>query len=261
MKVFFLWFGLAVLSVCFAYAVLKATFVLFRTSRQIKALPAVKHGDVTVIRDKKLKTAFTHGLLYPKIYISQGFMNSLDNSELKAVYLHELHHKNRKDPLRFFILSIARDAFFYIPISRFVERFIHNRTEIQADDAVVVAMKEPVSLAGALLKIAGFNKLAPAGIKQGDMLMLQPASINGIGSVENRIKRLVDEKEEKVKLPPAKAIVISIFISGFLMLSLSFPLFASFPDAGSCDMKHCAAHMNKLGKDCQNHCEVSKHIH
>ncbi len=247
-KTFFLWFGFIVLSAWFVYAVLKAFFTLFKAKRQIKKLPLSCHGDIIVIKDDKLKTAFTHGLFQPKIYISAGLINSLDNSELRAVYLHELHHKNRKDPLRFFILSILRDTFFYMPVKGFVERIIHASIEAEADDAAVREMKEPISLAGALLKIAGFNK---------DMLMFQPASINGIGSVESRIRRLVEGNGEKIKFPSAKAIVISIFISGFLMLSLAFPLFASFPDAGRCDMGHCSAHMLKLGKECKNHCEVS----
>ena len=249
-KTFFLWFGFIVLSAWFVYAVFKAFFTLLKANRQVKKLPLSCYGDIVVIKDDKLKTAFTHGLLRPKIYISAGLIHSLDKSELKAVYLHELHHKNRKDPLRFFILSIVKDTFFYIPVKGFIERIIHARIEAEADDAAVMEMKEPLSLAAALLKIAGFNN---------GMLMLQPASINGIGSVENRIRRLVDEKEEKVKPPSAKAIITSIFISGFLMLSLAFPLFASFPDAGRCDMNHCDIHKIKLGNDCHNHCEVSDH--
>ena len=112
-KTFFLWFGFIVLSAWFAYAVFKAFFTLLKAGRQIKKLPLSCHGDITVIKDDKLKTAFTHGLFQPKIYISAGLINSLDNSELKAVYLHELHHKNRKDPLRFFILSIVIFEVFY----------------------------------------------------------------------------------------------------------------------------------------------------
>ncbi|MDP2681457.1 MAG: M56 family metallopeptidase [Deltaproteobacteria bacterium] len=251
-KTFFLWFGFIVLSAWFAYAVFKAFFTLLKAARQIKKLPLSCHGDITVIKDDKLKTAFTHGLFQPKIYISAGLINSLDKSELKAVYLHELHHKNRKDPLRFFILSIAKDTFFYIPVKGFIERIIRTRIEAKADDAAVMEMKEPLSLAAALLKIAGFNK---------NMLMFQPASITGIGSVENRIKRLVEGKGEKIKLPSAKAIATSIFISGFLMLSLAFPLFASFPAHGRCDMEHCDVHKIKLGKGCHNHCEVQEHKH
>lgn len=251
-KTFFLWFGFIVLSVWFVYAVFKAFFTLFKANRQVNKLPLSCYGDIVVIKDDKLKTAFTHGLLWPKIYISAGLINSLDKFELKAVYLHELHHKNRKDPLRFFILSIAKDTFFYIPVKGFVERIIRTRIEAKADDAAVMEMKEPLSLAAALLKIAGFNN---------DMLMFQPASINGIGSVEKRIRRLVDEKEERVKPPSAKAIITSIFISGFLMLSLAFPLFASFPNGGRCDTNHCDVHEIKLGKDCHNHCDVKEHKH
>ena len=250
-KISFLWVGFIVVAASFLYAVSKAFFVLIKTYRQIKNLPVAGYGDVIVIKDDKLKTAFTHGLFNPKIYISTGLINTLDTSELQAVYLHEMHHKKYKDPLRLLILSIARDTFSYIPISNFFKSLIHSKTEAKADDAVVAAMKEPISLAAALLKVAGFNR---------NVVMAQPASINGFGSIERRIKRLIQGADEKIQPPAIKTIITSICIAGFLMLSLSLPLFASFP-AGRCDTSHCAVHMNKLGKDCQSHCELSKHMH
>lgn len=250
-KISFLWVGFIVVVASFLYAVSKAVFVLIKTHRQIKNLPVAGYGDVIVIKNDKLKTAFTHGLFNPKIYISTGLINTLDTSELQAVYLHEMHHKKYKDPLRLLILSIIRDAFLYIPASNFLKNLIHSKTEAKADDAVVAAMKEPVSLAAALLKVAGFNR---------DVFMAQPASINGFGSIEGRIKRLIQGTDEKIQPPAIKTIITSICIAGFLVLSLSLPLFASFP-AGRCDTSHCAVHMNKLGKDCQSHCEISKHIH
>ncbi|MBI5047903.1 MAG: M56 family metallopeptidase [Deltaproteobacteria bacterium] len=271
-KISFLWLGFGIVAAAFMYAFLKAAFMLIRTQRQIKNLPLADYGDIMIIRDDKLKTAFTHGFFNPKIYISRGLINSLDSSEFQAVYLHELHHKNRKDPLKLFILSILRDAFLYIPISRFFAEFMHSKAEAAADDAVVAKMKEPISLAGALLKIAGFNneiRPAPAGSKQESQesearsnVILQPASINGFGSTEARIKRLIQETEERVNLPAIKTSIVSILISGFLAMSLTMPLFISFPAIGQCDTSHCAVHMNKLGKDCQSHCETSqKHSH
>ena len=251
-KISFLWVGFIVVAAAFLYVVSKAVFVLIKTHRQIKNLPVAGYGDVIVIKDDKLKTAFTHGLFNPKIYISTGLINTLDTSELQAVYLHEMHHKKHKDPLRLLILSIIRDTFSYIPISNFFKSLIHSKTEAKADDAVVAAMKEPISLAGALLKVAGFNK---------NVVMAQPASISGFGSIEGRIRRLVEGADEKVQPPGIKTIIASICITGFLVLSLSLPLFASFPAPGRCDTSHCAVHMNKLGKDCQSHCELSKHVH
>jgi Zn-dependent protease with chaperone function len=262
-KTLFLWSGFIVLSVLFACAVFKAFFRLRKSSKQIEKLPLSFHGNIAIINDYKLKTAFTHGLFQPRIYISAGLIHSLDNSELNAVYLHELHHKNRKDPFRFFILSILRDTFFYLPIKGFAERVVHTRIEDDADDAAVRQMKEPISLASALLKIAGFNKVIPEYFCRGHntLISLQPVSINGVGSVEHRIKRLVEGKAEKIKLPQAKAFIISFFISGFLMLSLAFPLFASFPDAGRCDMDYCSVHTVKQKKECQSHCEALEHKH
>ncbi|MBI5328033.1 MAG: M56 family metallopeptidase [Deltaproteobacteria bacterium] len=262
-KISFLWLGFGMVAAAFMYAFLKAAFMLMRTQRQIKNLPLADYGDIMIIRDDKLKTAFTHGFFNPKIYISRGLINSLDSSEFQAVYLHELHHKNRKDPLRLFILSILRDAFLYIPISRFFAEFIHSKAEAAADDAVVAQMKEPLSLAGALLKIAGLNKEVRSQESGARInVILQPASINGFGSTEARIKRLIQETEERVNLPAIKTSIVSILISGFLAISLTMPFYISFPAIGQCDTSHCAVHMNKLGKDCQSHCETSqKHNH
>lgn len=252
-KMFFLWFGIVIVGAMFMYAVLKGTLTLFRTYVHIKGFPKADYGDFVVIKDDRLKTAFTHGLFNPRIYISTGLVNSLDSSELKAVYLHELHHKNSRDPLRFFLLSILKDTFFYIPIGRFVEKLLHSKIEIEADKAVVLAMQEPMSLAGALLKIAGFNK---------NMVMIQQASISGFGSTEGRVRRLIEDTSEKIKLPAANTIIVSVVMSGLLIFSLGFPLFASLPKLGMCDTSHCAVHINKLGMDCKTHCEASqKHIH
>lgn len=254
-KISFLWLGFIVVAGASLYAIVKETLILIRTHRQIQKLPLADYDNVRIIKDDKLKTAFTHGLFNPRIYISSGLIHALDQSEIEAVYLHELHHKNHKDPLRFFLLSIVRDIFLYIPMSRFFERLVHRKIEAKADDAVVAAMEEPISLAGALLKIAGFNKEASSNA------IPQPVSISGIGSPEARIRRLLERTEEKIKLPATRTIIASIFITVFLAASLAMPLFASFPDPGRCDTSHCAVHTNKLGKDCQSHCEVSEHRH
>ncbi|HBR18462.1 MAG: hypothetical protein A3G39_04885 [Deltaproteobacteria bacterium RIFCSPLOWO2_12_FULL_43_16] len=252
-KMFFLWFGIVIVGAMFTYAILKGALTLFRTYVHIKGFPKADYGDFVAIKDDRLKTAFTHGLFNPRIYISTGLVNSLDSSELKAVYLHELHHKNSRDPLRFFLLSILKDTFFYIPIGRFVEKLLYSKIEIEADKAVVLAMQEPMSLAGALLKITGFNK---------NMVMIQQASISGFGSTEGRVRRLIEETSDKIKLPAANAIIVSVVLSGLLIFSLGFPLFASLPKLGTCDTSRCAVHINKLGMDCKTHCEASqKHIH
>ena len=118
-------------------------------------------------------------------------------------------------------------------------------------------MQEPLSLAGALLKVTEFN-IGQASV--------QPASVHlgieGVGPIEQRIRRLIEGKEISIKLPTVKAMIVSIFITSFLLLSTLLPVFSSFPDPGRCDTNHCAVHINKLGMDCKIHCEASKgHSH
>ncbi|MBI3755676.1 MAG: hypothetical protein HY265_05910, partial [Deltaproteobacteria bacterium] len=139
------------------------------------------------------------------------------------------------------------------PIAKFMQGLIHKYVEKTADNAVVRKMNEPLSLAGAIVKIAKFHK---------ENMMLQPVSINGYGSPEARIRRLVEGKDETVQLPGRKTIAASIVMAGFLAASLAMPLFASFPDAKQCDTSHCDMHKDKLGKDCQKHCKnMKQHEH
>lgn len=251
-KLVFLWLGFIAVAVWFIYAILKAIFTLIRTHIQIRNLPLVRHQDIIVIKNDKLKTAFTHGLFYPKIYLSSGLISSLDRSELQAVYLHELHHKNRRDPLRFLFLSIIKDMFFYIPISMYIENIVCNKIEHEADKAVLNKMKEPISLASAILKTIGFNK---------DISIIPSASIHGVGSIEERVRRLIEGKENKLELPAIKTTIISVCISAFLLIFLAAPLSASSLKIRQCNTKHCAIHIDKLGEDCQKHCKDLKHKH
>lgn len=254
-KLIFLWLGAATLATGFAYGIIKGVIGIIKSSRTIKRLPLSKRcGSVVLIRDTGSKAAFTHGLVRPAIYISTGLLKSLDKNELKMVFLHELHHKRHHDPLRFFLFTFLKDSFFYIPAVRHLVSYLRFKKEHEADDAAVAFMKEPLSLAGALLKVAAFHK---------DVAMM-PASITGGiegGPITARIRRLVDGGEVRFKFPAARTIAASLFITAFLALSLALPLNASFPGSQECSTKHCALHKNKLGEDCRIHCKTATHAH
>lgn len=112
-KLAFLWSGAALLATGFFYGIIKAAASRVKTGRAIKKLPpSARRGSVVLIRDAESRAAFTHGLISPMIYMSTGLLASLDRDEIKAVFLHELHHKRSLDPLRFFILTLFKDMFF-----------------------------------------------------------------------------------------------------------------------------------------------------
>lgn len=254
-KLAFLWTGIAVLASGFGVAFFKGVIGLVKANRAIKKLPLSKGcGSVLLIKDKFSKTAFTHGLFRPKIYLSTGLTTSLDREELNGVFLHELHHKRHFDPLRFFLLNFLRDTFFYIPYIKHLADSMRFKREKKADDAAVAALLEPLSLAGALVKVAAFNK----------DLAFMPVSIIGgkeEGMITGRIKRLVEGGEIRLAAPSKRSLILSFCMTAFLAASLALPLNASFPGASECSTQNCSLHLNKPGADCEVHCKESIHRH
>jgi hypothetical protein len=235
LKLVILWSGIALFAGGLAYGVARAAISLIKARRVIKKLPLADRGlSVVLINDLKSRIAFTHGLVRPRIYISKGLLNSLDRGEIKSVFLHELHHKRRLDPLRFFLLNFIRDSFFYLPAVKHLIVLALARKEHEADDAAASSMREPLSLASALIKVAAFNRelAAPAAF----------TGVGGSGSVTGRVRRLVEGTDEKHLLPSARTFAISVLTASFLVLSLAWPLNATFPGAQECSTSHCTDH-------------------
>jgi Antirepressor regulating drug resistance, predicted signal transduction N-terminal membrane component len=143
---FLFWAGGLVVAAGVVYGLSRAISGLLATRRALKRLPLkhVKGTSIILINDPAVSTAFTSGLLRPRIYISKGLIESLEGPELRAVFLHELHHKRRRDPLRFFLARLLRDTFFYIPVASHLERYLAWRKEHEADSAVVHSTEDPL---------------------------------------------------------------------------------------------------------------------
>lgn len=254
LKVSFLWLGGAVLMTGLFSAIVKGVLGLIRTRRAIRRLPLKKRaGSIVLIDDKGSRGAFTHGLVRPRVYLSRGLLIALDHEELKGVFLHELHHKRRYDPLRFFFITFVKDAFFYLPVARHLASYVRTRSEGAADDAAVSNMREPYSLAGALLKVARSNSLKTAAAS---------ASITGTaasGSVEARIKRLVYGTRLPPDGPGARSVATSILVAGLILLSLVLPLKTGLGLMKDCSTEHCTLHADRLGSECKVHCEIHDH--
>lgn len=257
-KLLALWCGALLVFTGLAYALLRAAASIIKARQAIKRLPVKDNGGrVVLINDNALNAAFTYGLVFPRIYISKGLLENLDREEMMGVFLHELHHKKRFDPLRFFILNFLKDVFFYIPMAGYFIGRIRIKKELEADDAVVAVMKEPVSLAGALLKAASFGAAAcnPAATH---LTGGKDHSANG-GAVEARIKRLIEGVQIRFAAPRPAPVAASLLAAGFVAIAFSLSFNSGI--RRECTPKHCAIHINKLGDDCKTHCELSRHSH
>ncbi|MBI5560623.1 MAG: M56 family metallopeptidase [Deltaproteobacteria bacterium] len=230
----------------FIYALFKGGAGMVRGRRLLKNLPVVdKNLTVSLIKDDNIKTAFTQGLLYPRIYLSTGLIGRLTRAELKSVMLHEIHHRKERDPLRFFCLSFIKNLLFYIPAVGLLTKELREKREKTADDNVVSRTKDPLTLASALLKAA-----MPFDGPAAEMA----ASIHGKEPLEERIERLVTGKEAKRRNVSLPAVLSSVAAAFLIILTLSAPALTREETTASCKTGHCAMHEERLGKECKIHC-------
>jgi len=98
------------------------------------------------------REAFVAGPIRPAIYMSRSLLELLDPGELRAVVLHEEHHRRRRDPLRSLALaSWARLLGWLPPAGRWIDaRLAH--LEISADEYALSRGATRAAVASALLK-------------------------------------------------------------------------------------------------------------
>ena len=123
--------------------------------------------------------AFALGLLLPRIYVAEDLEFSLNRDELRAILLHEDHHRATRAPLR----GAALLAWLAIlgRITPVRERLVSRLADLEclADAHAILRGVPPSAVASALVKTAGS---APVGL---------PARLFGESS-EPRVVALLD---------------------------------------------------------------------
>jgi len=117
---------------------------------RLPVLPGTVLGTPVLLIATRRPQAFTVGFLRPRIVISDGLIDRLDDDELRCVLAHERHHARRRDPLRRALVQAVCDGFWFIPPLR---RTAHAHAAVSelAADAVAMRSTGPRSLASALL--------------------------------------------------------------------------------------------------------------
>lgn len=119
------------------------------------------HGCIDVV-DAPRAFAFAYGWIWPRVCISTGLVDLLDDAELEAVLHHEGWHVARRDPLRLLLVQAVAAAFAVVPEIRRLVRLYILAMEVAADHHVVAVMGHPRSLASALAKTAAPPVAPPA---------------------------------------------------------------------------------------------------
>jgi Peptidase family M48 len=119
-------------------------------ARRLPTRPATVFGTPVLLVRSRRPHAFTLGFLRPRIVISDGLIDLLDEPELRSVLAHERHHAHRRDPLRRALVRAVCDGFWFLPSMRSTPR-VHAAISELAADAVAIRSAGAQPLAAALV--------------------------------------------------------------------------------------------------------------
>jgi Zn-dependent protease with chaperone function len=108
--------------------------------------------------------AFCAGLLRPRVYVSTGALELLDERALAAVLAHERHHARNRDPLRLACGRAFAAGMLLVPTLRRLVQRQHALAEISADDAARAEGVERGALASAMLSFSEAAGSEPVGV-------------------------------------------------------------------------------------------------
>lgn len=230
LKVFLAWLGLSVLFAGIIRALCKSFIMIKKEQALIKGLLPVVVKEIPVLerligkmglpvhifypfQNDSLKSAFTAGIVRPRIFLSTGICSHLTMNELRLVILHELYHYQENGPLKNFIIYIINELSFFVPFVHLMVRDFSEAAEAAADDHVVVHSGSPIELANTLIKIGKVN------LPENLPMLINP--ISGFQRLEKRINRLLGFPTPS-SMPEYKG---TLTLSAFILLLLSLAIF------------------------------------
>lgn len=172
-------------------------------------------GRVDVI-DKEELFAFACRLRGPRLMLSRGLIEILNDAELEAVLRHEHAHLRGRDPLRVLVARSLSAALAFVPWSRGAfDAYLCSR-ELAADRAAVHGMGDVVPLASAL------RRVLLAGGGPGELASL---AVGSLSATDIRIDRLLGiETSPQWLLVPASrlhALAFSLLFAASLCVLIS----------------------------------------
>jgi Zn-dependent protease with chaperone function len=162
---------------------------------EVVARAAAEHGlDVGLVLGSA-PVSFIWGFTRSKLVLSSGLVEALTADELRGVLEHEAAHHTRRDNLVKLALSFCAHATLLFPLARRVVAWRAEAVELVCDEVAAARTREPLEIAGALVKVRRLASAAP-GPSCAHAAAFLPA---GPAGFEYRVRRLVDFAD---RLPP-----------------------------------------------------------
>lgn len=167
-------------------------------------------SSLSVVKQERL-LAFTVGFRNPRIVLSTGLIDKLDEQELRAVIEHESFHQINRDTTKIFLIRSISQALWFIPLTRWSYQNYKIVSELAADEYAIHRTGSEIGLGSAMLKL----------IRSGPSLGATPELARfSDGAINYRLQELVKpERTLPVKLD-AKSIVTSAYMLLLLMFMM-----------------------------------------
>lgn len=151
--------------------------------------------------------AFTHGLLAPRVVLSDALLDVLERDELAAVLAHEAAHVRSRDPLKVFVARVLVAREFYLPALRHLSRRFVAGRELAAD-RVAVSRCGTRPVAGALLRTVEPPRWAAS----------PAAAMASVETLHDRITQL-ETGSEPTPAPTPRWLLASTVAAGLVVLA------------------------------------------
>jgi Zn-dependent protease with chaperone function len=196
---------------------------LARLAGEATRLKSNRPGPAPAVRlvDSRSPVLMCSGLVNPRLVVSTGAVESLDERQLRAGLAHELAHAEYHDPRMSWALMAVRALFFYSPATQVVARAAVAEMERRADDRSVSVTDDRFAMAGALVKLYAMQYQTARGSRaHGASLLRRAASWLHTGraaAVERRCRRLLSP-DPRLPLPFRPFLEVLAGVSLFFLL-------------------------------------------
>jgi beta-lactamase regulating signal transducer with metallopeptidase domain len=190
-------------------------------AERIRLCPTTRDG-IRVVISSEIATPMAVGFRRPAILIPARLLDTLDQSELTNICLHEAAHLIRRDDYSLIPQRFIEAVFSLHPVIRWIGRQIDLQREIACDDFVVEATGRPQPYAACLARVVELSGSA------GRMLAVAQAA-EGRSHLARRVDMLLDKSRcGRPQLFKARLAACAVPLAAIAWLTLRTPALIAF---------------------------------
>jgi Zn-dependent protease with chaperone function len=146
------------------------------------------------------------GVLRAWIVVPDDFAERFTEAERHWIYLHELTHFQRRDPLRYVGMTLWKAFLWFDPVCRRAVGDIRHGFELACDRAVVTLYgADPVEYSRLIVKAAALERGMPIGFSSGS------------GNIRRRIGLLLGERAARKVRRPLRGAFVAVLMASALV--------------------------------------------